>query len=90
FLACWHTRHKTKPLTAAELRDDAEPDHLRGQLFDAWDGQFITTHTGKLPNPLALGRLLAGQIGRWRGPYVIRAGKNDRGDRNVFWAECHE
>jgi hypothetical protein len=48
-----------------------------------------TTHNGRLPNPLALGRLLTGQIGRWRGPYVVRGGKNDRGDRNIFWVEHH-
>lgn len=90
FLSCWHTRHSAKAMTAADLRRDAEPGQLNGQAFDAWEGQFITTHTGKLPNPLALGRLLTGQIGRWRGPYVVRASKNDRGDRNVFWVECQD
>jgi hypothetical protein len=90
FLACWHQLHGSKPMTAAELRRSAEPDFADGKELDRWDGQFITTHTGRLPNPLALGRLLAGQVGRWRGPYVIRASKNDRGDRNVFWVEHHE
>ncbi len=90
FLACWHDRHGGKQMTAADLRKDGEPNHLTGEAFDAWDGQFITTHNGRLPNPLALGRLLTGQIGRWRGPYVVRGGKNDRGDRNVFWVERHD
>jgi hypothetical protein len=76
-------------MTAAELRADAEPDHLNGIAYDKWHGQFITTHTGKLPNSLALGRLLTGQSGRWRGDYVIRAGKNGCGDRNVFHVEQH-
>ncbi|MEV0826396.1 hypothetical protein [Nonomuraea rubra] len=89
FLSCWHTLHATAPMTAAELRRSAEPDRIGEQEHDHWDGQFITTHTGRLPNPLSLGRLLAGQVGRWRGDYVIRSGKNDRGDRNVFWVECH-
>ncbi|HZM82918.1 MAG TPA: hypothetical protein VFC19_44955 [Candidatus Limnocylindrales bacterium] len=87
FLACWHDRHGSKPMTAADLRRDGEPDYAAGQQFDAWDGQFITTHTGRLPNPLSLGRLLAGQTGRWRGNYVIRSGTHERGNRAVFWIE---
>jgi len=87
FLACWHDRHGSKPMTAAELRRDGEPDHVVAEQFDAWDGQFITTHTGRLPNPVTLGRLLAGQTGRWRGDYVIRSGTHERGNRAVFWVE---
>ncbi|MEU7743366.1 hypothetical protein [Nonomuraea sp. NPDC049158] len=89
FLACWHTLHASKAMTAAELRRSGEPDRVGYDEHDRWDGQFITTHTGRLPNALALGRLLAGQVGRWRGDYVLRSSKNDRGDRNVFWVECH-
>ncbi|WP_412753073.1 hypothetical protein [Krasilnikovia sp. M28-CT-15] len=84
---CCHDRHGGKQMTAADIRKDGKPNHLGGEVFDAWDGQFITTHNGRLPNPLALGRLLTGQIGRWRGPYVLRGGKNERGGRNVFWVE---
>jgi hypothetical protein len=87
FLATWHERHGANPKTAAELRADGEPDHLAGFAVDAWDGQFITTHNGRLPNPLSLGRLLTGQTGRWRGDYVVRAGRSERGDRAVFWVE---
>jgi hypothetical protein len=89
FLTCWHDRHHDRPMTAADLRKDAEPDHAGGELFDTWDGQFITTHTGKLPNHISLGRLLTGQIGRWRGSYVIRSAMSDRGDRRTFWIEHH-
>ncbi|WP_219471262.1 hypothetical protein [Nonomuraea rhizosphaerae] len=90
FLACWHTLHGSTAMTAAELRRSAEPDRIGYDEHDRWDGQFITTHTGRLPNALSLGRLLAGQTGRWRGDYVIRSGKNDRGDRNIFWVETHD
>jgi hypothetical protein len=90
FLACWHDRHTNRRFTAAEIRADGEPDHFAGIQTDRWDGQFITTHTGRLPNALALGRLLTGQTGRWRGDYVLRAGKHERGDRNVFWVEHHD
>ncbi|GAA0720717.1 hypothetical protein Drose_06985 [Dactylosporangium roseum] len=89
FLSCWHSLHSGQQMTAADLRRSGEPDHFAGNEVDRWDGQFITTHTGKLPNALALGRLLTGQVGRWRGDYVIRAGKNDRGDRAVYWVEHH-
>ncbi|WP_433297413.1 hypothetical protein ACQP2F_40960 [Actinoplanes sp. CA-030573] len=89
FLACWHERHGETPMSAAELRADAEPDQLNGVHVDRWDGQFITTATGRLPNPLQLGRLLTGQNGRWRGDYVIRAGKHERGNRAVFHVERH-
>ncbi|NYH42626.1 hypothetical protein HNR22_002353 [Micromonospora jinlongensis] len=90
FLTCWHDRHGGRAMTAAELRQDGEPMHLGSDAHDPWDGQFITTHNGRLPNPLQLGRLLTGQAGRWRGEHVIRAGRNDRGDRSVFWVERHE
>jgi hypothetical protein len=90
FLACWHTLHGTQPMTAADLRASGEPDRTGPHEHDRWDGQFITTHTGRPPNVLALGRLLAGQIGRWRGDLVLRSAKNHRGDRNVFWVERHD
>ncbi|WBB81292.1 hypothetical protein O7606_07955 [Micromonospora sp. WMMD882] len=90
FLTTWRDRHGGRALTAAELRKDAEPVMLGSTEHDPWDGQFITTHNGRLPNPLQLGRLLTGQAGRWRGDHVIRAGKNDRGDRSVFWVEHHQ
>ncbi|MDI5937072.1 MULTISPECIES: hypothetical protein [unclassified Micromonospora] len=90
FLTCWHDRHGARAMTAADLRRDAEPMQIGSDINDPWDGQFITTHNGRLPNPLQLGRLLTGQAGRWRGEHVVRAGKNDRGDRSVFWVEHHQ
>ncbi|GAA0949104.1 hypothetical protein [Nonomuraea longicatena] len=89
FLACWHTLHRDERMTAADLRRSGTPDRVGDTEHDPWDGAFITTATGRLPNAMALGRLLTGQIGRWRGEHVIRVGKNDRGDRNVFWVEHH-
>lgn len=90
FLTTWHDRHGDKPLTAADLRRDAEPMHLGSDEHDPWDGQFITTTTGRLPNPLQLGRMLTGQAGRWRGEHVIRAGRHERGNRAVFCVERHQ
>ncbi|MEU8663346.1 hypothetical protein [Actinoplanes philippinensis] len=87
FLATWHDRHGGKEMTAAELRRDAEPVQIGGELHDPWDGQFITTPNGALPKAVPLGRMLTGQNGRWRGEYVVRAGKSERGDRAVFKVE---
>nr|BFE55664.1 hypothetical protein GCM10020063_001900 [Dactylosporangium thailandense] len=87
FLATWHNLHGDRRMTAAELRRTGEPEHFGGTETDRWDGQFITTGTGRLPNALQLGRLLTGQVGRWRGNYVIRTGRNDNDDRGVYWVE---
>jgi hypothetical protein len=87
FLACWHERHGSNPSTSADLRRDAEPMHLGSDVHDPWDGQFITTPAGRLPNPLQLGRLLTGQAGRWRGNHVLRTGPHERGNRAVYWVE---
>lgn len=90
FMACWHSLHGSRRMTAAELRNSGEPDRIGLDEDDRWEGQFITNHTGRLPNTLSLGRLLTGQTGRWRGDYVICSGKHERGDRNVFWVEHHD
>ncbi|MFC3982468.1 hypothetical protein [Streptosporangium jomthongense] len=89
FLACWHRLHGQQPMAAAELRHSGEPDRVGFEEVDRWDGMFITTPSGRLPNAMSLGRLLTGQVGRWRGEYVIRSGKHERGNRNVFWVERH-
>jgi hypothetical protein len=90
FLTAWHDRHGTSPVTANELRRSAEPAQIGGDLHDPWDGLFITTRNGRLPNAIVLGRMLTGQTGRWRGEYVIRAAISERGDRNVFHVEHHQ
>ena len=77
-------------MTANELRRSAEPDRIGFDEVDRWDGQFITNHTGRMPNTVSLGRLLTGQAGRWRGNYVLRSGTHERGNRNIFWVERHE
>lgn len=92
FLAAWRDRNGDNRITAAEIRASGEPDHMsdmRGQV-DGWGGVFITTHNGRMPNPMSLGRLLVGQVGRWRGDYVLRSERSERGDRLVFWVEHHK
>ena len=87
FLSAWHDKYGTTPVTAAELRRSAEPVQTGGDQHDPWDGLFITTKNGRLPNAIVLGRMLNGQKGRWRGEYVLRAEPSERGDRFVFHVE---
>lgn len=88
FLARWHERLGGTPVTATKLRTDAEPTFLPGVGdLDPWDGSFITLQSGRLPNPIGLGRMLTGQVGRWRGEYVLRSAPGQRGDRATFWVE---
>ncbi len=90
FLSAWHERYSTDRVTAAQLRLSAEPMRLGSDVHDPWDGLFITTRTGKLPNVVGLGRMLTGQNGRWRGEYVLRTEPSERGDRSVFYVEHHD
>ncbi|MCO8272837.1 hypothetical protein M1L60_19765 [Actinoplanes sp. TRM 88003] len=90
FLSAWHERHGDSLVTAAQLRRSAEPMQLGGDLHDPWDGLFITSKNGRLPNAIVLGRMLTGQNGRWRGEYVLRAEPSERGDRSVFRVEHHD
>ena len=78
FLHKWHDLYPDKWMTAHELRRSAEPGDGG---YDLWDGVFILDGRGKIPTPVALGKRLLGQLGRWRGPYVLRS-QQDR-HRNV-------
>jgi hypothetical protein len=80
FLAKWHRLHDGKWFTTNELRLDAETPP--GQ-FDQWEGLFLLDR-GRIPNVVSLGRLLAGQVGRWRGSYVLR-GEQDRHTKTMSW-----
>ncbi len=88
FLARWHQLHAGIRMTANELRRDAEPTNLGfGPPADSWDGLFPTTSGGRLPSPKSLGRLLRGQVGRWRGPYVLRRVKDEHTKVWSYWVE---
>jgi hypothetical protein len=81
FLAKWRKLHDGKWFTTHELRLDA--DTPPGQ-FDKWDGLFLTDHRGRIPSEVALGKRLGGQVGRWRGSYVLR-GDQDRHSKVKTW-----
>ncbi|WP_240521489.1 hypothetical protein [Amycolatopsis vastitatis] len=70
FLSTWHHLHGDMPLTAQELRADAETEY---EGPDRWKGTFLTTATGKPLTAKSLGKTLAGQVDRWRSDVVLRA-----------------
>jgi hypothetical protein len=88
FLARWHALHGTRRFSANELRRDAEPQVSGfGPSRDPWDGLFPTGNSGHLPTAKSLGRLLTGQIGRWRGSHVLRSATDSHSNARTYWVE---
>ncbi|MFJ2755224.1 hypothetical protein ACIO3S_06495 [Nocardioides sp. NPDC087217] len=85
FLLRWHHLTGDRRLTAAELRASAEPD--MGGLPDRWEGTFPTTTAGRLLSPKSLGRILTGQIGRWRGTVVLRTETDSHTKARAYYVE---
>jgi hypothetical protein len=81
FFAQWRKIHGDRWLTSNELRLSA--DIPPGET-DTWDGSFVTDARGKFPAPKSLGKLLTGQINRYRGPYVQRSDQ-DRHSKVRTW-----
>lgn len=83
FLATWHQIHAGNKLTAHQLRKSAE--HIMDT--DPWEGAFLTDDRGKVPGPKSLGRLLAGQIGRWHDKFVLRSVIDTHANSRLWWVE---
>ena len=81
FFAKWHEIHEGKWMTSNEL-------NLSGDVplkeHDRWDGCFLTDGRGRPPTVKSLGRLLTGQIGRYRGSYVLRS-EQDKHSKVRTW-----
>ncbi len=73
FLAQWRKIHGDAWLTTNELHQSAEPPTFGP---DPWAGLFVTDDRGRRLRDVALGKRLAGQVGRWRGSYVLRCDQN--------------
>jgi hypothetical protein len=69
FLSRWQKIHGEKWLTSHELCVSA--DGVPGYP-DPWDGLFLKDSRGKNAGEKSVGKRLAGQVGRWRGSYVLR------------------
>lgn len=70
FFAQWRKIHGDKWLTSNQLRLSA--DIPIGET-DPWDGFFLTDSRGRFPAAKSVGKLLTGQIDRYRGSYVLRS-----------------
>jgi hypothetical protein len=85
FLLHWHELLGDTPKTANQLRAFAEPDGGP----DPWAGTFPTTSSGKLLSAKSVGRLLTGQLDRWRGDVVLRGVRDSHANCWVYWVQ-HE
>jgi hypothetical protein len=84
FLAQWRKVHGDKWITANDLRRSAEPGPFGA---DQWDGLFLLDGRGKLPSNVALGKRLKGQIGHYRGSYVLRSQEDKHSKVRSYWVE---
>lgn len=81
FFSQWHGIFGEEWKATSEIRmsADIEPDGT-----DRWNGMFIADARGRVPSSVALGKTLTGQIGRYRGSYVLRS-ERDTHTKNRVW-----
>jgi len=89
FLLRWHTLYGDRRLTAHELRQSAETAGGFSGGSDPWAGAFPLSSTGRLPTVRSLGKLLTGQMGRWRGDAVLRSVTDTHDHVRRYWVEIH-
>lgn len=74
FFAQWRKIHGDNWLTSNHLRLSANiATDAAGRPCDRWEGLFRTDGRGQLVSIKSLGKLLTGQINRYRGAYVLRS-----------------
>lgn len=86
FLHTWHHIFGDRHVTARDLRAHAEPEP---GCPDPWQGTFPTTPAGRPLTVKSLGRLLTGQIGRWRGAVVLRSATDSRSNARTYWVQIN-
>lgn len=85
FFAQWRKVHGDEWRTSNDLRRSADvAGNGFGQVVDRWDGLFLTDGRGHPVGVKSLGKLLAGQKGRYRGAYVLR-GQQDSHTKVWVW-----
>ena len=74
FFAQWRKIHGGNWLTSNQLRLSANiATDAVGRPYDRWEGLFRTDGRGQPVSIKSLGKLLTGQIDRYRGAYVLRS-----------------
>jgi hypothetical protein len=85
FFAQWRKVHGDQWLTSNQLRLSADiVSDGAGRPYDRWDGLFRTDGRGYPVSVKSLGRLLTGQIDRYRGSYVLRS-EQDKHSKIRTW-----
>jgi hypothetical protein len=84
FFWAWHNIFNTRPVRARDLRASADPEPGRP---DPWQGTFPTTPAGRPLTVKSLGRLLTGQVGRWRGNIVLRSAIDSHTKSQTYWVQ---
>jgi hypothetical protein len=81
----WRKVHGDEWLTSNQLRLSADiASDAAGRAYDRWDGLFRTDGRGYPVSAKSLGKLLTGQIDRYRGSYVLRS-QQDRHSKVRTW-----
>ncbi len=75
FFAQWRKMFGDEWVTTNRLRESANVSHdpYGNREHDPWEGVFRTDTRGRPLSPRSLGRLLRGQVGRYRGSYRLSA-----------------
>jgi hypothetical protein len=81
FLAQWRSVIGDQWRPTNEIRKSAD---IQQDGTDRWNGAFPVDPRGHTLSAVALGKLLTGQIGRFRGPFVLR-GDRDSHTKNRVW-----
>ncbi len=86
FLTRWEQKFGTQQITSATIRASFERDD---DGTDPWDGAIPDTFTDgrRLPTAIEVGKRLRGHVGRWYGPYVLRAGTDSHTKARIWSVE---
>jgi hypothetical protein len=85
FFAQWRKIHGDKWLTSNDLRLSANiATDAVGRPYDRWEGLFRADGRGQSVSIKSLGKLLTGQIDRYRGSYVLRS-EQDKHSKVRTW-----
>jgi hypothetical protein len=88
FYAQWRKKFGDQWITSEQLRQSAESTwDPAGARDDPWDGQFLTDRRGRPLSAKSLGRILTGQIDGFRGPYRLRADRDDHAKVRLWRVE---
>ncbi|MCK9898299.1 hypothetical protein [Frankia sp. AgB32] len=89
FLTRWEEKFGTQKLTSAALRGsfDRDPDGA-----DPWDGTLPDglADGRHFPTAIEVGKRLRGHVGRWYGPYVLRADTDSHSKVRLWTVERRE